>query len=178
MICTIREWLPTDAPALAQALNNKKIFDNLRDGLPYPYTEKDAAAFIAKLRSADPGSSFEFAVVVDGKVVGDVGATRQGNINRYTAELGYYLAEEYWGKGIMTEAVRLLCAHVFASTDINRLYAEAYVRNKASCRVLEKAGFTREGVLRECAVKNGKTEDMVVYSLLRSEYKETQGERV
>lgn len=170
MICTIRKWEAEDKKALAWALNNQKILDNLRDGLPYPYTEADAAEYIAAMRSADPNDTFAFAVLADGKVVGSIGAFRQSNIHARTAELGYYLAEEYWGRGIMTQAVKLLSAYIFDSTDVLRIFAEPFARNRASCRVLEKAGFVREGILRENAVKNGRTEDMVMYSLLRSDF--------
>ena len=92
------------------------------------------------------------------------------NIHRYTAELGYYIGEPYWGRGITTAAVRAACAWLFANTDLVRLYAEPFARNRASCRVLEKAGFTLEGRLRQNAVKNGKSEDMMLYSLLREEW--------
>ena len=170
MICTIRKWKAEDKTALADALSNRNILDNLRDGLPYPYTEADAAEYITAMLSADPNDAFAYAVLADGKVVGSIGAFRQSNIHARTAELGYYLAEEYWGRGIMTQAVKLLCGKIFDETDILRIFAEPFARNLPSCRVLEKAGFVREGILRENAVKNGKTEDMVMYSLLLSEY--------
>ena len=110
-----------------------------------------------------------FAVSVDNKVIGSIGVFRQENIHKQTAELGYYIAEEYWGKGIMTEAVKQICAYVFGSSDIIRIYAEPFAHNNASCRVLEKAGFQYEGTLRSNAVKNGKVIDMKMYSLLKRE---------
>ena len=152
---------------LAAALPNKKILDNLRDGLPYPYTEKDGRDFISAMLTADEDETFAFAVTVDGKVVGSIGAFRQGNIHRQTAELGYYIAEEYWGKGITTEAVKQLCDHIFSHTDIIRIFAEPFAHNTASCRVLEKAGFQYEGTLRSNAVKNGKVLDMRMYARLK-----------
>lgn len=166
----IRKWHPDDAAALASVLNNRRILDNLRDGIPYPYTEKDALSFILGMLTEDEDSSFSFAVTADDRVIGSIGVFRQQNIHRQTAELGYYLAEEYWGQGIMTEAVRQICADVFANSDILRIYAEPYAYNTASCRVLEKAGFTFEGVLRQNAVKNGRVLDMRMYALLRSEF--------
>lgn len=105
MICKIRKWTLSDAADLAAALSNKKIQDNLRDGLPYPYTEQDGTDFISTMLLADENDTFAFAVTVDNKVIGSIGVFRQGNIHRQTAELGYYIAEEYWGKGIMTEAL-------------------------------------------------------------------------
>ena len=163
----IRKWQKTDAPELAKALFNKKVQDNLRDGLPYPYTEENASEYIESIQKADENDVFVFAVVADGKVVGNVGVERQKNVHRLTAELGYYLDEEYWGKGIMTEAVKELCAYVFDVSDIVRIFAVTYADNVASCRVLEKAGFLSEGVLKKAAIKNGVIKDLKTYALLR-----------
>ena len=90
---------------LAAALSNRKIQDNLWDGLPYPYTVQDGTDYISAMLSANENETFAFAVTADGKVIGSIGVFRQGNIHRQTAELGYYIAEEYWGRGIMTESV-------------------------------------------------------------------------
>ena len=169
MICKIRKWKLSDAADLAMALSNKKIQDNLRDGLPYPYTEQDGKDFISAMLSADENETFAFAITVNNIVIGSIGIFRQGNIHRQTAELGYYIAEEYWGKGIMTEAVKQICEYVFDKSDIIRIYAEPFAYNIASCRVLEKAGFQYEGTLRNNAVKNGKVIDMKMYSLLKEE---------
>ena len=172
MKCRIRKWELSDAKDLAAALSNKKVQDNLRDGLPYPYTEQDGKEFISAMLSADENETFAFAITVDDMVIGSIGIFRQGNIHRQTAELGYYIAEEYWGKGIMTEAVKQICEYVFAKSDIIRIYAEPFAYNIASCRVLEKVGFQYEGTLRSNAVKNGKVIDMEMYSLLKAEIKE------
>ena len=169
MICKIRKWKLSDAKDLAIALSNRKVQDNLRDGLPYPYTEQDGKDYILDMLSANEDDTFAFAITVDNKVVGSIGVFRQGNIHRQTAELGYYVAEEYWGKGIMTEAVKQICECVFDKSDIIRIYAEPFVYNIASCRVLEKAGFQYEGTLRSNAVKNGRVIDMKMYSLLKTE---------
>ena len=169
MICKIRKWDLADAADLAAALSNRKVQDNLRDGLPYPYTEQDGVDFISAMLSADENKTFAFAITADGRVVGSIGVFRQGNIHRRTAELGYYIAEGYWGKGIMTEAVKQVCKYVFEKSDILRIYAEPFAYNTASCRVLEKAGFQYEGTLRNNAVKNGKVIDMKMYSLLKEE---------
>ena len=168
MTCKIRKWQLSDARDLASALSNTKIQDNLRDGLPYPYTEKDAVEYITAMLSADENETFAFAVTIDGKVIGSIGAFRQGNIHRRTAELGYYLAEDSWGKGIMTQAVKQICNYVFDKSDVIRIYAEPFAYNTASCRVLEKAGFQYEGTLRNNAVKNGRVLDMKMYALLKT----------
>lgn len=165
----IKAWELSDAKDLAAAISNTKIQDNLRDGLPYPYTEQDASEYISSMLSADKNNTFAFAITVDNKVIGSIGVFRQGNIHIQTAELGYFIAEEYWGKGIMTEAVQQICKYVFDNSDIIRIYAEPFAYNNASCRVLEKAGFQYEGTLRNNAVKNGKVIDMKMYSRLKTE---------
>lgn len=170
MICNIRKWELSDAAELAAALSNKKVQDNLRDGLPYPYTEQDGTDYISAMLAADENEVFAFAITADHRVIGSISVFRQGNIHRQTGELGYYIAEGYWGKGIMTEAVRQICAYVFENSDLLRIYAEPFAHNAASCRVLEKAGFRYEGTLRGNAVKNGKVIDMRMYALLRAEF--------
>ena len=167
MECQIRKWRAQDARDLAAALNNRHIQDNLRDGLPYPYTEKDAADFIRDMLRADEDTTYAFAITVEDRAVGSIGVFRQGNIHIRTAEMGYYVAEPFWGKGIGTEAVRQTAAHIFAHTDILRIFAEPFAHNAASCRILEKNGFVCEGVLRSNAFKNGRVLDMKMYSLIR-----------
>ena len=168
MNCEIREWKTEDAETLAELLNNKKILDNLRDGLPFPYTAKDTLYYINSMLNADRNSTFAFAVVFNGKLAGSIGVFRQSNIHSKTAELGYYIGELYWNNGIATEAVKKICDYVFKNTDIIRIYAEPFARNVASCRVLEKAGFKCEGVLRANAVKNGIVEDMKMYAIIKN----------
>ena len=167
MLCKIRKWRLSDAADLALAASNKKVQDNLRDGFPYPYTEQDAVRFIQRMLSANEDETFAFAVTVDDKAIGSISVSRQGNIHRQTAELGYYIAEKYWGKGIMTEAVKQICAYVFEYSDIIRIFADPFAYNTASCRVLEKAGFQFEGTLKSNAVKNGKIIDMKMYALIK-----------
>lgn len=169
MDCVLRPWRAEDAADLAECLNNRKILDNLRDGLPFPYTVQDARNFINFCASADGSKAFVYAIAVEGGAVGSIGVYRQGNIHCRTAEMGYYLAEPYWGKGLATSAVRQACRQVFDTTDIVRIFAEPFARNAASCRVLEKCGFTLEGVLRQNAFKNGELLDMKLYSLLKGE---------
>lgn len=163
----IREWKLSDARDLAKVLSNLNVQNNLRDGLPYPYTESDATDYIKAMLSADKSNTFAFAVEYDGIVVGSIGAFRKNNIHIKTAELGYYIAQEYWGRGIATQAVKMLCDYVFDNTDIVRIFAEPFAYNTASGRVLEKAGFQYEGTLRNNAVKCGKIIDMKMYSIIR-----------
>lgn len=163
----LREWRLSDAKDLVSAINNKEILNNLRDGIPYPYTKRDALEFINAMRAADNNCVFAFAVTVDDRAVGSISVLRQSNIHFRTAELGYYLSGKYHGKGIMTEAVREICEYVFNNSDIIRIFAEPFADNAASCRVLEKCGFTYEGLMRSNAVKNGEIKDMKLYSLIK-----------
>ena len=167
MNCKIREWKITDKESLALLLNNKKILDNLRDGIPWPYTQKDAEDFIAAMLAADKTKTFAFAITADEEVIGSIGVFRGENIHCRTAEMGYYLGEAYWGKGFGTSAVRQICTYVFENTDIIRIFAEPFAFNTASCRVLEQAGFQMEGILRSNAVKNGAVQDMKMYALVK-----------
>ncbi|MFP3154601.1 GNAT family N-acetyltransferase [Lachnospiraceae bacterium ZAX-1] len=166
---SLRKWDLKDAPDLAKALNNKNIHDNLRDGLPYPYTTTDAECYINSVLEAEKDSQYMWAIDVDGKAKGSMGIFRKDNVHRRTAEVGYYLAEDLWGKGIVAQALKDACQFIFEHTDILRIFGEPYAYNTASCHVLEKADFTFEGTLRQNAVKNGKILDMKLYSLLREE---------
>ena len=165
----LAEWKIEYASDLASALNNANILDNLRDGLPYPYTENDAKDFIIAMQNADKSKVFAFAIVLNNKCIGSVGVFRQENIHFRTAELGYYVSEEYWGRGIMTQAVKEVCNYVFVNTDIVRIFAEPFADNTASQRVLEKNGFYCEGIMKNNAYKNGRIVDMKLYAKLKEE---------
>ena len=167
MDCVIREWLIEDKSALAINLNNLNVLNNLRDGLPYPYTEQDAEDYIRAMLSVDRNSTFAFAIALNDEVIGSIGVFRQDNIHSKTAEMGYYIGESYWGKGYMTSAIKQVCQYVFEHSDIIRIYAEPFAHNIASCRALEKAGFQYEGTLRSNAVKCGRVVDMKMYALIR-----------
>lgn len=168
MKVSIRPWLISDAAAIAAVLNNINVQNNLRDGLPYPYRVEDAEGFINAMITAEPADVFAFAILADDQVVGSIGAFRMANVHRITAEVGYYIGQEYWGRGIATEAIKLTCKHVFKHNDIARIFAEPLAGNIASCRALEKAGFALEGILRCNAIKNGKIMDMKMYSIVRA----------
>ena len=168
MDCTIRAWRMEDRHALAALLNNKHILDNLRDGLPYPYTSDDAGDYIAAMLAADKTKTFAFAIAANDALAGSIGVFRRDNIHFRTAELGYYIGEPYWGRGFATGAVKQTCDYIFEHTDILRIFAEPFAYNTASCRVLEKAGFQFEGLMRGNAVKNGAVLDMKLYALVKS----------
>ena len=166
MDCTIRKWRLSDRDRLAETLNNRTIQDNLRDGLPYPYTPADGEEYILSMLAADEDKTFAFAITLEDEVIGSIGVFRCGNIHFRTAELGYYIGEAHWGKGCATSAVKQICQYVFDHTDIIRIFDEPFAHNTASRRVLEKAGFQLEGILRGNAVKNGAILDMAMYALV------------
>ncbi|GCF94013.1 N-acetyltransferase [Enterococcus florum] len=165
MNCTIRSWQLSDAPALAKIANNPKIKNNLRDGFPSPYRLRDAEEFILTVLLNN--KELSFAILADGQLAGSIGAVRQADIHRRTAELGYFIAEDFWGKGIGTKAVQQTCDHLFATTDLLRIFAEPFSHNTGSCRVLEKAGFQLEGILHSNAIKDGQVIDMKMYAKIK-----------
>lgn len=164
---TLRPWRLSDAAVLPGLIGDPAVQRNLRDGLPLPYTEEDARAFLTAMLAADPEAAFPFAIAWEDVAIGSLSLFRQGNIHRCAAELGYYLGRAYWGRGIMTWAVEAACQWAFAHTDLLRIYAAPFARNLSSCRVLEKAGFQLEGTLRQNAVKDGAVLDMKLYARLR-----------
>ena len=160
----IRNWKIEDAPSLAKYANNSKIWINLRDVFPHPYGLKDANAFISRAVEADPATMF--AIATGSEAIGGIGLMLGKDVHRFTAEMGYWLAEPYWGKGVMTPTVQFLADWAFQNLKLHRISAEPYATNTASHKVLEKAGFTREGVLRSSVFKDGKILDQFVYSRL------------
>lgn len=164
---TLREFEESDAPSIAQHANNRKVWAGVRDIFPHPYTLSNAKDFIEMATEEQPVHIF--AIEIDGKAVGAIGFHPQEDVYRYSAEIGYWLAEPYWGKGYMSEIVQLFVKKVFERSNVWRLYAGVYHTNIGSQRVLEKAGFTREGVLKKAVFKDGKVLDEVRYALLREE---------
>lgn len=166
---TLRHWLETDEERLSTLADNPRVAENLRAAFPSPYSRQEAASFIRSCQEAEPGQSWMRAICWEGKLVGSVGVFRQEDVYCRCADIGYFLGEPYWGKGIMTQAVKQICAQVFEESDILRIQAEVFGWNAASCRLLEKAGFQREGVLRQRVWKNGVLADGILYALLRED---------
>ena len=168
----LRRWRPEDAAGLAPLADNWAVAQNLRDVFPHPYTPADAEAFIQSCLAASEREALYRAITVDGRAVGGITITRGQDVYRRSAELGYWLAEPYWGRGIMTAAVAGMTALAFASYgDLLRIHAEPYARNRGSRRVLEKNGYQLEGILRRSVVKAGEILDSCVYARLREEEK-------
>ena len=163
----LRPWRREDAAAVAQYANNEKIARNLRDVFPYPYTLADAESFVDSCLGADGSCQLFRAIEVEGHAVGSIALCLGSDVYCMTAELGYWLAEDFWGKGIMTRAVQQICEEGAERwEDLLRIYAEPFAHNTASRRVLEKAGFTLEGVLRKSVCKRGRVCDSCMYALL------------
>src|SRR5882672_532589 len=128
--CVVRSFRPDDAPSLARHANNRRIWINLRDQFPYPYSLADAERWIREAAGLEPQT--HFAIAVDGAAAGAIGLNLKKDVRRRSAEIGYWLGEEFWGRGIATEAVRAVTADTFARFDLVRLYAGVFERNHAS----------------------------------------------
>ena len=166
----LRPWRREDVEDVLRYANNDKIARNLRNIFPYPYIRTDAETFIESCIAADETRQMFRAIEAEGRAVGSIALSRGGDVYARTAELGYWLAEEFWGQGIMTQAVRQICEEGFELwDDLVRVYAEPFAHNTASRRVLEKAGFTLEGVLRQSVFKRNEVCDSCMYALLRKE---------
>lgn len=167
MSFSLEKWDERFVDDVAHYANNEKIACWLRDAFPYPYMHADAEGYVLACAADDEVAQLCRAVVINGHAVGGVGVFVERDVYRKSAELGYWLAEEYWGQGVMTAAVRLLCAEAFDKFDIVRIHAEPFAGNAGSRRVLEKAGFALEGVKRQSVWKNGELQDSCIYALLR-----------
>jgi [ribosomal protein S5]-alanine N-acetyltransferase len=162
---TIRNWQVGDEASLVHHANNRKIWRNVRDRFPYPYTLEDAVWWIDFANAENPVSNF--AIAVEGAAVGGIGLLLRDDVYRLSAEIGYWLGEEFWGRGIASRAVDALSDYAFANFGICRLYAEVFEWNPASMRVLEKAGYQFEGRLRKSVIKDGQVIDARLYALVR-----------
>ena len=163
----IRDWNMDDLPSLVRHADNKNIAAWMRDGFSHPYTTESGMNFI-KAATNNPDNLF-LAIEVEHEAVGGVGVHLLSDVYRKTGEIGYWLSEEYWGRGIITDAVRTLVPLVFERYDIIRLQAGVYEENHASMRILEKCGFIREAVHKKAICKNGKIMDEYLYTKFRDE---------
>ena len=163
---SLRPFKRGDGPSLIENINNRKIERNTL-AIPYPYTMKAARFWIrhnlALARKKDR-SQLHFAIDICGKVTGGMGLMR---MNGHSAEIGYWLGENYWGKGIATKAVKLLTKYALADLGLRRVYARVFAFNKPSARVLEKSGYKYEGRLIKSEIKRGKPVDTLLYAKLR-----------
>lgn len=165
----LREWRQEDAEEIAKAANNPNIAGNLRNTFPYPYSLEDAKWYVNDCISNEGKNQITRAIEVDGKAVGSIGIFVKSDVYEKSGELGYWLSEDYWRQGITSQAARMICKEAFTLFDIIRIFAEPFDYNAGSRGVLEKAGFTYEGTMRNGVYKNGKVHSYCMYSLLREE---------
>jgi ribosomal-protein-alanine N-acetyltransferase len=162
--CEVRSWRTSDAEPISRHANNHKIWLNLRDAFPHPYTMKDAREYIRAVRQRTPETSF--VIAVNDEAVGSVGFVLRQDVERVSAEIGYWLAEPLWGRGIATDALSAVTAYAVETHGLTRVFAVPFAWNAASCRVLEKAGYVLEARLRRSAVKNGTMTDQFQYAFI------------
>lgn len=166
---TLRPWTISDAQQLALIADDKNISDNSRDGLPYPYSIKDARDWLNLILPENIPTRF-FAVTIDNGVVGSIGIVAKTDIYRKNLEIGFFLSEKFRRQGIMTKAIRAVSSYAFGTFDIVRIYAEVFSDNTASGRALEKAGYRLEATLKNSIIKNDVIKDSCIYSVLREEF--------
>jgi RimJ/RimL family protein N-acetyltransferase len=167
-LCTVRTWQAADADALVRHADNVNVSKQLRDRFPHPYTRAHALGFLKHAVSVDPPTSL--AIDVADEAVGGIGFVPGTDIERYSAEIGYWLSERHWGRGIGAEALTLVTSYAFARFNLLRLFALPFADNVRSTRVLEKAGFVCEGILKSSSVKFGLPRDQAMYARINPQW--------
>jgi [ribosomal protein S5]-alanine N-acetyltransferase len=165
--CRVRSFRPEDAVSLARHADSREVWRTVRDHFPHPYTVDDAELWIERCRHSVPET--QFAIEVDGEAAGGIGFVLQRDVERRSAEIGYWLGQAHWGRGLMTEVVRATTIYGFETFGLIRIYAMVFASNPASCRVLEKAGYLAEGRLRRAVVKDGQVLDQMLYAAVRQD---------
>jgi RimJ/RimL family protein N-acetyltransferase len=160
--CRVRSWEWQDRDSIVRHANNRKVWINLRDRFPHPYTKKDATTWLDVVVGAKPETNF--AIAVDHEAIGGIGFSVQPDVGRRSAEIGYWIGEEFWGRGIASEALSAVSEYAFANYDLCRLFAHVFDWNPASTRVLEKAGYVFEGRMRKSVTKDNQTIDQLMYA--------------
>lgn len=168
MIVTIRRLELNDSTQITRLINNRKIWDNLRDFIPHPYGVADGDYFINLTQKENPPQTFGI-LINDTMLCGVIGLVIQKDVYRFSAEIGYWIGEEFWGKGIGTKAIKLIVDYGFNELSLNRIYSGVFEFNKPSIRILEKCNFEKEGILKKAVFKNGKFWDEHRYAILKSE---------
>jgi [ribosomal protein S5]-alanine N-acetyltransferase len=161
--CVLRPWRSGDEASLAQHANDRDVWCNLRDQFPHPYTAADAAGWVAFASKQERATAL--AIEVESQAVGGVSLRLQDDVERVTAEIGYWLGKAFWSRGIMTAAVRAMTRHGFEQFSLTRIFAVPFAANVASHKVLVNAGYTREGVLRRSAIKDGSVTDQLLFAI-------------
>ena len=167
--CLVRPWRVADADSLVRHANNLNVAKQLRDRFPHPYSRANALTFL-KFATQDEDPT-NLAIEVHGEAVGGIGFVPGSDVERFSAEIGYWLGEAHWGRGIVTEALVLVTDDVFRRRNMLRLFALPFADNIGSTRVLEKAGYVREGILRASAVKFGQPRDQALYARINGSWR-------
>ncbi len=160
--CLLRPFVAADAESLAHHGNDHDVWKNLRDRFPHPYAPADAESYIAHVASRPIQTNF--AIVVEDAAIGSISLMLGDDIARRSAEVGYWIGREFWGRGIMVDAVRATTRYAFDVLGLVRVFAIPFVPTTRSVRVLEKAGYVLEGVMRHSAVKEGVLLDQLLYA--------------
>jgi [ribosomal protein S5]-alanine N-acetyltransferase len=169
--CVLRHWSDGDEPSLVRHADNREVWRRLRDRFPHPYTLADAERWIAFAKQQCPQT--HFAIEVYGEAAGGIGLELGSDIERRSAEMGYWLGQDFWGRGITTAAIRALTGYGFETLDLTRIFAVPFASSSASIRVLEKCGFLREGTMRRSAVKEDVVIDQVLYAMTDEDFAHT-----
>lgn len=164
--CRVRDWQPGDSASLVRHANNRRIWLNLRDRFPHPYQLDHAATFLERIARQQPRTVW--AIEIGGEAAGGIGIEPMSDVERISAEIGYWLGEAHWGRGVMTGAVVAVTAEAFRRFDLRRIFALPFADNAASIRVLEKAGYVLEGRLRHSAIKDGQVRDQLMFAAYRT----------
>ncbi|MES2524581.1 MAG: GNAT family protein [Gemmatimonadota bacterium] len=160
--CVLRPLDAADAASLARNADDREIWLNLRDRFPHPYTLSDAESYIAAV--AGRARQTSFGIVLDGEAAGTVSLMPGSDVERLNAEIGYWIGRKFWGRGVVTDVVRAATSYAFETLGMRRVFAVPFARNPASARVLEKAGYVREGYMRRSAIKDGELLDQVLFA--------------
>jgi RimJ/RimL family protein N-acetyltransferase len=164
----IRSYEKTDLTALIKYANNFNVYKWLKDSFPYPYTEDDAIAWLSKCIEQDPETNF--AIADDKELIGAIGLKFFDDVFIHNAEIGYWIGEPFWGKKIITNAVKEMTKFGFNHFNVNRIFANVFEGNPASARVLEKCGYSLEGILKKAVFKEGKFLNQFIYAILKEEF--------
>jgi [ribosomal protein S5]-alanine N-acetyltransferase len=167
--CILREWQLSDAESLAFYANNRNVSCNLRDFFPFPYTINNAYNWIELAAKQDDPQTL-FAIEVDGIAAGSIGIVKKDDVYRKNIEIGYFLGEKFWARGIATEAIKAITKYAFENFEIERVFAEFFSSNIGSKKALEKSGFKHEASFKNNIFKNGKLQDSCIYSVLKEDY--------
>lgn len=166
---SIRSFKDGDADSMSRNANDPEVSKYLRDSFPYPYTKENALQWISF--STEQYSTLFLAIAKNEEVIGGIGAHPYSDVHRFTAEVGFWLGKDHWNKGIACRALKVFCNYLFTKFDFNRLTANVFEGNEASKKVLEKCGFSLEGIHPGSVYKNGNFTTHYSYGLLKKDFK-------